>query len=101
MSRKSSRCRCLTVAALLSVFVLASLPAEARPVHRQASKVAALSENAVAWVRSLLGRLWLPGTAKEGMSIDPNGAKSPEGVTIDPNGGLNDEGMSIDPDGRS
>lgn len=101
MSQNHSVYRVLTAAALLSLLVLASRPAEARPVHRPTSKVTALGESAVAWVRNLLGSLWLPGTTKEGVMIDPNGAKSPGGVTIGPDGGLNDEGMSIDPDGRS
>jgi hypothetical protein len=81
MSQNRPVYRALTVAALLSVLVLAGRPAEARSVHRPALKVAAFGESAVAWVRHLLGRLW-----KEGVMIDPNGAKSPEGVTIDPDG---------------
>ncbi|HEV2855039.1 MAG TPA: hypothetical protein VHC97_19760 [Thermoanaerobaculia bacterium] len=101
MSKNHSVYRALTVTVLLSALVVASRPAEARPIHRPASKVAALGESTAAWVRNLLGRLWLAGTTKEGVTIDPDGAKSPEGVTVDPNGGLNDEGMSIDPDGRS
>ena len=86
MSQNSHLCRALSVFVLLSAFVLASLPAQALPARRPAQKVAVLGEGMFAWVRNLLVRLGLSGMAKEGTSIDPNGAKSPEGVMIDPNG---------------
>jgi hypothetical protein len=79
-----------TVFALLAVLVLASLPAQARPVRHPATDrhaVAASGENSLVRIWSFLVNLW------------PQGTK--EGVTIDPNGGLDGEGMSIDPNGRT
>lgn len=90
--------RVLSVFVLLSVLVFANLPAQALPVHRPTPKVAVLGEGMFAWVRNLLASLGFSGMAKEGMSIDPDGAESPEGVTIDPDG-LSDEGVTIDPNG--
>jgi hypothetical protein len=84
-----------TVFALLALLVLASLPAQARPVRHPAAgrhAVAASGENSLARIWSFLVSL-LPQGTKEGMSIDPNGATAPGG---DPD----DEGTSIDPDGR-
>jgi hypothetical protein len=72
---------------LLSVFVLASLPAQALPTRQPASTVTALGEGLFTWVRNLLAGLGLPGMAKEGVTIDPDGVESPEGVMIDPNNG--------------
>jgi len=91
-----------TVFALLAVLVLASLPAQARPVRHPAADrhaVAASGENGLARIWSFLVSLWPQGT-KEGMTIDPNGAPRPQGMTTAPSGDLDDEGMSIDPDGR-
>ena len=78
--------RVLSVFVLLSAFVFASLPAQALPVHRPTSKVTVLGEGMFAWVRNLLVSLGFSGMAKEGVTIDPDGAESPEGVMIDPNG---------------
>ncbi len=99
MLRNPRLYRVLSVFVLLSVFVFASLPAQALPARRPASKVTVLGEGMFAWVRNLLVSLGLSGMAKEGMSIDPNGAKSPEGMSIDPDGSLSDEGVMIDPNG--
>ena len=89
MSQNSRLYRVLSVFVLLSVFVFASLPAQALPVRRPASKVTVLGEGMFAWVRNLLVSLGFSGMAKEGVMIDPNGgddAESPEGTSIDPNG---------------
>src|SRR5688500_4830 len=90
--------RVLSVFVLLAVFVFASLPAQALPHRQPTLKVAVAGEGLFAWVRNLLVSLGFSGMAKEGMSIDPDGAESPEGVTIDPDG-FNDEGVMIDPNG--
>jgi len=85
-----------TVFALMALLVLASLPAQARPVRHPAAgrhAVAVSGDNSLAWIWSFLVSLWPQGT-KEGMSIDPNGATAPSGD-------LDDEGMTIDPDGRT
>jgi hypothetical protein len=92
-----------TVFALLAVLVLASLPAQARTErHRAAGRhaVAVSGDNGLARIVSFLVNLW-PQGAKEGTSIDPNGAPKPQGMTTAPSGDLDDEGMSIDPDGRT
>lgn len=86
MPRNPRLYRVLSVFVLLSVSVFASLPAQALPVRRPASKVTVLGEGAFAWVRNLLVSLGFSGMAKEGVTIDPDGVESPEGVTIDPNG---------------
>jgi hypothetical protein len=101
MSHNRNACRAFSAFVLLVALLFVSLPASAQPARRAVSgpwKVAVLGEDAFAWVRSLVAGLW---TRKEGMTIDPNGAKRPEGTSIDPNGALNDEGMTIDPNGRS
>ncbi len=98
MSRNPRLYRVLSVFVLLSVSVLASLPAQALPVRRPAPKVTVLGEGMFAWVRNLLVSLGFSGMAKEGMSIDPDGVESPEGTSIDPDG-LSDEGVTIDPNG--
>jgi hypothetical protein len=92
-----------TIFALLAVLVLASLPAQARPVRHPAADrhaVAASGDNGLARIVSFLVNLWPQGT-KEGTSIDPNGAPKPQGMTTAPGGDLTDEGMSIDPNGRT
>jgi hypothetical protein len=86
MSQNSHLYRRLSVFVLLSLFVLASLPAQALPIHHPHQKVAALGEGVFAWVRNLLASLGLPGMPKEGVMIDPDGVESPEGMSIDPNG---------------
>jgi hypothetical protein len=101
MSHNRNACRAFSAFVLLVALLFVSLPASAQPVRRAVSgtwKVTVLGEDAFAWVRSLFAGLW---TRKEGMTIDPNGAKSPEGMSIDPDGALNDEGVLIDPNGRS
>jgi hypothetical protein len=89
-----------TVFALLALLVLASLPAQARPVRHPAAgrhAVAVSGENGLTRIWSFL----LSFTAKEGVTIDPNGAPKPQGLTTAPTGDLDDEGVSIDPDGRT
>lgn len=86
MPRNPRLYRALSVFVLLSVSVFASLPAQALPLRRPASKVAVTGEGMFAWVRNLLVSLGFPGMAKEGVMIDPDGAESPEGVMIDPDG---------------
>jgi hypothetical protein len=103
MSSKLSLPRVFFAFALLAAFVLASLPAQARPVRRpvtgrQAVAVAGDSSLTALW-RFVLG-FWPRGTAKEGMSIDPNGSSNHTGTPILPPGDLTNEGTSIDPDGR-
>jgi hypothetical protein len=93
------------VAVLLLGLSVASLPVQAwSPVRGQAPAVADLGEGT-----GFLGNLWklvaglLGVQEKEGVTIDPDGAKAgadgDEGVTIDPNGAQGDEGVLIDPDG--
>ena len=94
--------RVFTVFALLAFLVLASLPAQARPVRHPAAgrhAVAVSGDNSLARIWSFLVSLWPQGT-KEGVTIDPNGAPKPQGVTA-PSGDLDDEGVTIDPDGRT
>jgi hypothetical protein len=103
MSTNRAFCRALTVFTLLAALVLASLPAQARPVRHPATDrhaVAVSGENSLARIWSFLVNLWPQGT-KEGMSIDPNGAPKPQGMTTAPSGGLDDEGVTIDPNGRT
>jgi hypothetical protein len=92
--------RVFTVVALLTVLVLASLPAQARQVRHPAAHhrgVAAFGEITLSRIWSFLASL----TAKEGMTIDPNGVPKPHGMTPAPGGSSDDEGMTIDPDGRT
>lgn len=86
MSKNPRIYRRLSVFVLLSVLVLASLPAQALPVRQPTLRVAALGDGLFAWVRNLLASLGLPGMAKEGVTIDPDGVESPEGTSIDPDG---------------
>ncbi len=87
MSRNSRLYRGLTVLALVSAFLFASLPAQALPTRRPVPRVAVTGDGMFAWIRSVLVRLGIPGMAKEGVSIDPDGiVVSDEGVMIDPNG---------------
>ena len=102
MSRNSGIRFVVGVLALFLVSVFTSLPAPAQPLRRPAAglgKVAVLGEGALRWVRDLFSGLLAQGTAKEGMSIDPNGSQNPGGTPVDP--GLDGEGVSIDPDGRT
>jgi hypothetical protein len=103
MSTNRASHNVFTVFALLAVLVLASLPAQARPVRHPAAgrhAVTASGENGLSRIWSFLMNLCPQGT-KEGMTIDPNGAPRPQGMTTAPSGDLTDEGMSIDPDGRT
>ncbi|HEY0510827.1 MAG TPA: hypothetical protein VGH73_02910 [Thermoanaerobaculia bacterium] len=88
---------------LLIALVAASLPAQAQPSRRSGTglqAVAAFGETGLARIWSFVANLWQPGAlTKEGMSIDPNGAKGGSGV-VAPAAGSSDEGTSIDPDGR-
>jgi hypothetical protein len=103
MSTNRASHNVFTVFALLAVLVLASLPAQARPVRRPATDrqaVAVSGDNGLSRIWSFLVSLW-PQGAKEGVTIDPNGAPKPQGMTTVPNGDLDDEGMTIDPNGRT
>jgi hypothetical protein len=104
MSTNRASHNVFTVFALLAVLVLASLPAQARPVRHPATgrhAVAASGENGLARIWSFLVSLWPQGMMKEGVSIDPDGAPKPHGMTTAPSGDLDDEGVTIDPDGRT
>ncbi len=85
------------VVAILLAFLLtvAAVPAGAQPVHSsryEAVRVAGFGDGLWGFLVHLLPRVW----QKEGMTIDPNGARTTvnpdppvlpnEGVTIDPNG---------------
>lgn len=103
MSSKSASHRVFFAFALLAALVLASLPVHARPVHRSMasrnSVAASGDSSALSGIWHFVLSLWTRGTAKEGMSIDPNGGTNPAGTSTTPTGDLIDEGMSIDPDG--
>jgi hypothetical protein len=104
MSTNSFYRRSLTAFALLIALALASVPAQARPVHRPATglqAVAGFGENALARLWSFVASLLPQGTVKEGMSIDPDGAVKPSGTSTVPGSSLNDEGVTIDPNGRN
>jgi hypothetical protein len=89
-----NRSRRAIPALLLLTVLLTSLPASASPARRD---VAALGEEAIAWIQDLFGSLWMRGAAKERMSINPKGQQK-EGAAVDPNGQPK-EGTSLDPDG--
>lgn len=95
MSPNRSLRRAFPVFLLLVALLFTSLPVHAAPARRD---VAALGEEAIAWIHELLAGLWGRGLAKEGTSIDPNGQPK-EGMSIDPDGQGNDEGVTIDPNG--
>jgi hypothetical protein len=86
--------RSLPTFLLLAALLFAGLPAQAAAVHRPSAvvwKVAVLGEGALSWLRNLFSGLWMRGSAKEGVTIDPDGKPNQtpppdEGVTIDPNG---------------
>jgi hypothetical protein len=97
MSSKPASYRAFFAFALLAALILASLPAQARPVRRPAPAVTAPGDILSELWRFVV-RLWPGVTAKEGTSIDPNGSP---GHTVAPAGSTtSDEGTSIDPDGR-
>jgi hypothetical protein len=94
MSPNRSLRSALPVALLLAALVFTSLPVQAAAARRPPApvwRVAVLGEDALAWLRNLFSGLWLRGSAKEGMTIDPDGQPRP--------GASSDEGMSIDPNG--
>lgn len=103
MSSKSALPRVFFGFAALAALFLTSLPTQARPAHRPATgrqAVAVPGDTGLSGLWRLVVSLWAPGTAKEGMSIDPNGNNNHAGTSTTPPGGLTDEGTSIDPDGR-
>ena len=100
MSSKPASQHIFLAFTLLAALVLASLPAQGRPVRRPAPSVTVPGDTALARVWSFVVNLWPRGTTKEGMSIDPNGSTNHAGTPATPAGDLTDEGMSIDPDGR-
>ena len=102
MHSKSAYRRIFFSFVLLGALVLASLPAQARTVHRSTAgrnSVAVSGDNALTRLWHLAVSLWPRGTTKEGMSIDPNGNTNHTGTSTNPAGDLIDEGTSIDPDG--
>lgn len=99
MSSKPASQRIFLIFILLAALVFASLPVQARPVHRpetSRNSVAVSGDNALASLWRFVASLWPQGTTKEGMSIDPNGNTNHTGTST---GDLIDEGMSIDPNG--
>ena len=102
MSSKPASHRVFLAFALPAALVLASLPAQARPVRRppvSRNSVAVSGDTVLSGLWHLVVRLWPHGTAKEGMSIDPNGGHT--GTSATPSGDLIDEGTSIDPNGSN
>ena len=78
MSSKPASHRVFFVLTLLAALALASLPAQARPVHRPAAGrqiVAVPGDAGLSGLWRFVLSLWPGGTAKEGTSIDPNGSK--------------------------
>ena len=86
--------RTFPVFLLLAALLLSSLPVQAAAARRPpvpAGKVSVLGEDALSWLRKLVIGWWTRGSAKEGVTIDPDGkpiqgASSDEGMSIDPNG---------------
>jgi hypothetical protein len=102
MSSKPASQRVFLAFVLLATLVLASLPAQARPVRRPATgrhSVAVSGDITLSGIWRFVVNLWTPGTTKEGMSIDPDGNTNHTGTSTTGAGGLADEGMSIDPNG--
>jgi hypothetical protein len=102
MSSKSASHRVFFAFVLLAAFILASLPAQARTIRRPTTSrnsVAVSGDNTLTSLWRFVVSLWLRGTTKEGMSIDPNGNTNHTGTSANPAGDLIDEGTSIDPDG--
>jgi hypothetical protein len=86
MSSKPASQRIFLALTLLAALVLASLPAQGRPVRRPTPSVTVPGDTALARIWSFVVNLWPRGTTKEGMSTAPAGDLTDEGVTIDPNG---------------
>ena len=86
------------VAALLVVLLaVAAVPAHGQPVHSvrpEAVHVAGFGDQLWSFLVNLLPRAW----QKEGVTIDPNGARNGQTVNPDPPV-LPNEGMTIDPNG--
>jgi hypothetical protein len=102
MSSKPAWQRIFCVFVLLAALVLASLPAQARPVRRPVAglpSVAVPGDTTLSGIWRFVVSLWPGGTMKEGMSIDPNGGTNHAGTSTTPTGDLTDEGTSIDPNG--
>jgi hypothetical protein len=100
MLSKPASHRAFFAFALLAALVLASLPAQARPVRRPALSVTVSGDTVLSGLWRFVVRLWPGVTAKEETSIDPNGSPNHAGTPVPPTGSAtNDEGMSIDPDG--
>lgn len=97
MSTNRAPRRIFNALALLAVLVLASLPAQARPVRNPVSDLPTVAFSRI-W--RFVADLWKPALpTKEGMSIDPNGG-SHGGTPVPSPGAHTDEGTSIDPNGR-
>ena len=102
MSLKPASHRVFFAFVLLAALVLASLPAEGRPVRRPATdrhSVAVAGDTGLSGIWRFVVSLWTRGTAKEGMSIDPDGNTNHAGTPTASAGGLIDEGVTIDPNG--
>jgi hypothetical protein len=99
MSSKPASQRIFLALTLLAALVLASLPAQGRPVRRPTPSVTVPGDTALARIWSFVVNLWPRGTTKEGMSIDPNGGTNHSGTSTAPAGDLTDEGVTIDPNG--
>ncbi|HEV8580656.1 MAG TPA: hypothetical protein VGX68_16445 [Thermoanaerobaculia bacterium] len=81
---------------LLLAVLFTSSPANAAPAYRG---VAALGEEAVAWIQDLFGSLWMRGAKEQGMSTGGPVSQPEEGMTSGPRG-QRKEGARIDPDGN-
>jgi hypothetical protein len=99
MPSKSAYRRVFFTFALLAALVLASLPVQARTVHRSTTghnSVAVSGDDGLSGIWRFVVSLWPRGTTKEGMSIDPDGNSNHTGTSA---GDLIDEGVLIDPNG--
>ena len=96
MSSKSASHRVFLAFALLAALVLASLPAQGRPVRRSVSTVTVTGDTVLSGLWRFVVRLWPGVTGKEGVLIDPNGSPSHASTPV---GGTTDEGVTIDPNG--
>ncbi|HEY3566805.1 MAG TPA: hypothetical protein VGP73_02640 [Thermoanaerobaculia bacterium] len=99
MSSKPASHRVFFVFLLLAALILASLPAQARTVHRSPASrnsVAVSGDTVLSGIWRFVVSLWPGVVVKEGTSIDPDGNHT---TSTTPTGDLIDEGMSIDPNG--
>jgi hypothetical protein len=102
MSSKSASRRVFFTFALLAALILASLPTQARTVHRPTTSrtsVAVSGDDGLSGIWRFVVSLWPRGTTKEGTSIDPDGNANHTGASTNPAGDRIDEGTSIDPNG--